>query len=144
MDLPIACADCFLQEMARFTWTSSGPSTLLRVHRQGKLIFRANFTDSPSCGPFLPMWLISGEQRTIQVPIPRSASDPRALVRSRVNYGFSAGLFPTKATLSGWFADSAAFTNNTALTVAPKAANEVVRFPMGASGSLPAPEVFKC
>jgi hypothetical protein len=137
------CDDCFLQEMARFTWTSSGPSTLLRVYRQGKLIFRANFTDSPSSAPFLPTWLTSGEQRTIQVPIPRSASDPRALVRSRVNYGFSAG-FPTKAAVSGWFADSAAFTNNTALIVAPRAAKEVVRFPMGASGSLPAPEVFKC
>jgi hypothetical protein len=129
--------------MARFTWTSAGPSTLLRVHRQGKLIFRANFTDSASSGSFLPPWLITGEQRTIQVPIPRNASDPRALVRSRVLYSFSAG-FPTQAKVSGWFADSAAFTNDTALSVVPQAPKEVVRFPMGASGSLPAPEPFKC
>jgi hypothetical protein len=130
--------------MARFTWATSGASTLLRVHQLGRLVFRANFTDAPSSSsPFLPPWLVSGEQRTIQVPIPRNASNPRVLIRSRVLYSFTAGL-PSQASVSGLVADAAAFTNDTGLAVVPLAGSKVVRFPMGAAGSLPAPESFMC
>jgi hypothetical protein len=133
--------------MARFTWTSAGASTLLRVHRLGQLIFSANFTDSSSSSsssqPYLPAWLVLADQRTIQVPIPRKASDPRALVRSRVEYSFSAGL-PSRAAVSGLLAEPEALTGNSSLAVVALASSEVVRFPLGATGSLPAPEPFKC
>ncbi|WIA21176.1 hypothetical protein OEZ85_005482 [Tetradesmus obliquus] len=55
------------KEMARFNWTTSGTSTLLRVTQRGKLIFAANFTDAPSREPYLPPWLLSADQRTMQM-----------------------------------------------------------------------------
>ncbi|WIA41471.1 hypothetical protein OEZ86_005048 [Tetradesmus obliquus] len=65
------------KEMARFNWTTSGTSTLLRVTQRGKLIFAANFTDAPSREPYLPPWLLSADQRTMQVsPSPADEVSP--------------------------------------------------------------------